>query len=90
MRPQDRKIPTSLYPRRTSRKPACRGKAYKTTVYLQRKTKTAKSYKTYKTLKSSSSGKISYSYTSGKAYDYRLVITDASGVWGTTSTTSYR
>lgn len=65
-------------------------KAYKTTVYLQRRTRSSKTYKAYKTLKSSSSGRISYSYNNKAKYYYRLVIKDASGVWGTSSAGSYR
>ena len=65
-------------------------KAYKTKVSLQRKSKTAKTYRGFKTLTASSSGKVSYSYSTTSKYDYRLVIKDASGVWGSTSAVSYR
>lgn len=64
--------------------------AYKTTVYLQRRAKSTKTYRTIKTLKSSSSGKISYSYSTTSRYFYRLVIKDSSSVWGATSARSYR
>ncbi|HEY9290979.1 MAG TPA: hypothetical protein VIP98_06860 [Microlunatus sp.] len=65
-------------------------KAYKTKVYLQRKTKSAKSYSAYKTLTSKSTGKVSYSYSTKKKYSFRFVIKDASSVWGSTSASSYR
>lgn len=65
-------------------------KAYKTTVYLQRRAKGSKAYKAYKTLKTNSSGKVSYSYNNKKRYHYRLVIKNAAGVWGATTPGSYR
>ncbi|QDP97713.1 hypothetical protein FOE78_18970 [Microlunatus elymi] len=65
-------------------------KSYKTKVYLQRKTKNAKSYSAYKTLTSSATGKISYSYSTKKQYRYRFVIKDAASVCGSTSASTYR
>jgi hypothetical protein len=65
-------------------------RAYKTTVYLQRRSKGSKTYKAYKTLKSNSSGKVSYSYNTKSKYYYRLVIKNTAGVWGSTTAGSYR
>lgn len=65
-------------------------KPYKTTVYLQRRTKSSKTYKAYKTLKTNASGKVSYSYNNRARYYYRLVIKDTAGVWGATTPGSYR
>jgi hypothetical protein len=61
-----------------------------TTVYLQRRASTWKSYHAYKTLKATSSGAVSYSYKTRNKYHYRFVVKDASTVWGSTSASSYR